>query len=108
MIDSFSFSTVTPSGSHSGAPEEHQEGEAGFALMFPSIEGVNIRPFHFCRKTFSETALQEAGGQPRNICCCLSNRLQSFLVALCCSFIPLLMKVVKTRKSIKHDSASTH
>ena len=95
MIDCFSFSTVTPSGSHSGAPEEHQEGEAGFALMFPSIEGVNIRPFHFCRKTFSETALQEAGGQ-------------SFLVALCCSFIPLLMKVVKTRKSIKHDSASTH
>ncbi|XP_030232931.1 F-box only protein 22 [Gadus morhua] len=52
---------LTPSGSHSGAPVEHQDGDAGFALMFPSIEGVNIRPFHFCRKTFSETALQEAG-----------------------------------------------
>ena len=90
MIDCFPFSTVTPSGSHSGAPVEHQDGDAGFALMFPSIEGVNIRPFHFCRKTFSETALQEAGGQPRHICCCLSNRLHSLLIALCGSFITLL------------------
>ncbi|KAG7264049.1 hypothetical protein CRUP_027445 [Coryphaenoides rupestris] len=54
---------LTPSACHSGTPMEYQDGEAGYALMFPSIEGVNIRPFHFCKKTFSQAALQEAGGQ---------------------------------------------
>ncbi|XP_061670471.1 F-box only protein 22 isoform X2 [Syngnathoides biaculeatus] len=52
---------LTPSGSRSRPPEEHQEGEAGFAIMFPSIEGVHIRPFHFCQKSFSPSALKEAG-----------------------------------------------
>ncbi|KAK5873747.1 hypothetical protein PBY51_018759 [Eleginops maclovinus] len=52
---------LTPTGSHSSIPQEHQEGEAGFAIMFPSIEGVNIKPFHFCEKSFSPTALKEAG-----------------------------------------------
>ncbi|XP_028295457.1 F-box only protein 22 [Gouania willdenowi] len=52
---------LTPSGSSSGPPQEHQEGEAGFALMFPSTEGVQIKPFHFCKKTLSPMALKEAG-----------------------------------------------
>lgn len=52
---------LTPSGSHSSPPQEHQEGEAGYAIMFPNLEGVNIRPFHLCKETFSPTALQEAG-----------------------------------------------
>lgn len=52
---------VTPSGSCSSPPQEYQEGEAGFAVMFPSIEGVHIKPFHFCKKTISPTALKEAG-----------------------------------------------
>ncbi|KAM6942989.1 F-box only protein 22 [Xenentodon cancila] len=52
---------LTRTGSCSSPPEEHQDGEAGFALMFPSIEGVHIKPFHFCKKTVSPTALKEAG-----------------------------------------------
>ncbi|XP_037549690.1 F-box only protein 22 [Nematolebias whitei] len=52
---------LTPTGAWSNPPQEHQEGEAGFALMLPSIEGVNIKPFHFCKKTISMTALREAG-----------------------------------------------
>uniref|UniRef100_UPI0037E7A9F2 F-box only protein 22 n=1 Tax=Semicossyphus pulcher TaxID=241346 RepID=UPI0037E7A9F2 len=52
---------LTPSGSWSSPPQEYQEGEAGFAVMFPSMEGVQIKPFHFCKKSFSPTALQEAG-----------------------------------------------
>ncbi|XP_013886745.1 F-box only protein 22 [Austrofundulus limnaeus] len=52
---------LTPTGSWSNPPQEHQEGEAGFTLMFPSIEGVNIKPFHFCKKTISLTELREAG-----------------------------------------------
>ncbi|KAJ7994854.1 hypothetical protein DPEC_G00253780 [Dallia pectoralis] len=52
---------LTPSGSHSGAPKEFQDGEAGYALMFPRVEGVDIRPFHFCKNTISEANLVEAG-----------------------------------------------
>ncbi|XP_034043084.1 F-box only protein 22 [Thalassophryne amazonica] len=52
---------LTPSGSCSTPPQEYQEGEAGYAIMFPSMEGVNIRPFHFCKNSFSQTALKEAG-----------------------------------------------
>ncbi|XP_041648157.1 F-box only protein 22 [Cheilinus undulatus] len=52
---------LTPSGPSSGHPKEYQEGEAGFAVMFPSMEGVNIKPFHFCKKSMSPTALREAG-----------------------------------------------
>lgn len=52
---------VTPSGSCSSPPQEYQEGEAGFAIMFPSMEGVQIKPFHFCKKSISPTALKEAG-----------------------------------------------
>ncbi|XP_076012280.1 F-box only protein 22 isoform X2 [Genypterus blacodes] len=52
---------LTPSGCGSHQPQEYQEGEAGYALMFPSMEGVHIKPFHFCKKTFSPTALEEAG-----------------------------------------------
>ncbi|KAM9410475.1 F-box only protein 22 [Pholidichthys leucotaenia] len=52
---------LTPTGSNSSPPKEYQEGEAGFAVMFPGTEGVNIKPFHFCKKTISPTALKEAG-----------------------------------------------
>ncbi|XP_028257701.1 F-box only protein 22 [Parambassis ranga] len=52
---------LTPSGSYSNPPQEYQDGEAGFAVMFPSTEGVHIKPFHFCKKTISPTALKEAG-----------------------------------------------
>ncbi|XP_021463441.2 F-box only protein 22 [Oncorhynchus mykiss] len=52
---------LTPSGSHSGPPKEFQEGEAGYAIMFPRMEGVDIRPFHFCKRTISESHLEEAG-----------------------------------------------
>lgn len=53
---------MTPSGSSSSTPpQEHQEGEAGFAIMFPKMEGVQIRPFHFCKKSISPAALKEAG-----------------------------------------------
>lgn len=52
---------LTPSGSCPKPPREHQEGDAGFAIMFPSMEGVQIKPFHFCKKSISPTALKEAG-----------------------------------------------
>ncbi|XP_078108117.1 F-box only protein 22 [Sander vitreus] len=52
---------LTPSGSYSSLPQEYQEGEAGFTIMFPSIEGVHIKPFHFCKESISPTALKEAG-----------------------------------------------
>ncbi|TNN87623.1 F-box only protein 22 [Liparis tanakae] len=52
---------LTPSGSRSSLPQEYQEGEAGFAIMLPSIEGVHVKPFHFCKKSISPTALKEAG-----------------------------------------------
>uniref|UniRef100_A0A3B3ZYR7 FIST C-domain domain-containing protein n=1 Tax=Periophthalmus magnuspinnatus TaxID=409849 RepID=A0A3B3ZYR7_9GOBI len=53
--------TVTPHSSPTAPPKEYQEGEAGFAIMFPSIDGVQIKPFHFCKKTISSTAMKEAG-----------------------------------------------
>ncbi|XP_077477523.1 F-box only protein 22 [Stigmatopora argus] len=52
---------LTPTGSHSRPPEEHQEGEAGFAIMFPSMEGVKIKPLHFCQNSLSTSAMKEAG-----------------------------------------------
>lgn len=52
---------LTPHGSCATPPVEYQEGEAGFALMFPSVEGVQIKPFHFCKKTISSAAMKEAG-----------------------------------------------
>ncbi|XP_042341931.1 F-box only protein 22 [Plectropomus leopardus] len=52
---------LTPSGSCSSLPQEYQEGEAGFAIMLPSIEGVHVKPFHFCKKSISPAALKEAG-----------------------------------------------
>lgn len=52
---------LTPSGLCSSPPQEFQDGEAGFAVMFPSMEGVHIKPFHFCKETILPTALQEAG-----------------------------------------------
>ncbi|KAK6476831.1 F-box only protein 22-like [Huso huso] len=52
---------LTPMGSHSNPPQEFEEGEAGFAIMFPNIDGINIRSFHFCKRSFSSTSLEEAG-----------------------------------------------
>lgn len=52
---------LTPHSSCIAPPVEYQEGEAGFAVMFPSIDGVQVKPFHFCKKTISSTAMKEAG-----------------------------------------------
>ncbi|MBN3275458.1 FBX22 protein, partial [Polyodon spathula] len=52
---------LTPMGSHNNPPQEFEEGEAGFAIMFPNIDGINIRSFHFCKRSFSSTSLEEAG-----------------------------------------------
>lgn len=52
---------LTPHSSCSAPPVEYQEGEAGFGIMFPNIDGVQIKPFHFCKKTISLTAMKEAG-----------------------------------------------
>lgn len=59
--DCLFLDAVTPNGSNLNPPREHQEGEAGFAIMFPSMDGVQIKPFHFCKKSISPTALKEAG-----------------------------------------------
>ncbi|KAM9816860.1 F-box only protein 22 [Neosynchiropus ocellatus] len=52
---------LTPSGPGVHHPKEYQSGEAGFAVLLPSMEGVNVKPFHFCKKSMSPTALKEAG-----------------------------------------------
>ncbi|XP_032618983.2 F-box only protein 22 isoform X1 [Chelonoidis abingdonii] len=51
---------VTPMGSSSNRPKEIEDGEAGFALLFPKIDGVKIHTFHFF-KVFDESKLTEAG-----------------------------------------------
>lgn len=60
MNSSMLLYAVTPCGP-SSLPQEHQEGEAGFAIMFPSMDGAHVKPFHFCKKSISPTALKEAG-----------------------------------------------
>ncbi|KAM9092779.1 F-box only protein 22 isoform 2-T2 [Megaptera novaeangliae] len=40
---------VTPMGSSSNRPQEIEIGESGFALLFPQIEGIKIKPFHFIK-----------------------------------------------------------
>ncbi|XP_013926867.1 PREDICTED: F-box only protein 22 [Thamnophis sirtalis] len=65
---------VTPRGSGCHRPVEVEEGEAGFALLFPKIDGVKIQTFHFYkdpkRQTMDEEQFAEAGkprlfGDPR-------------------------------------------
>lgn len=55
------LSAVTPSDPACRVPQEFMEGEAGFSLLFPVMEGVQIRPFHFCKKSLSDSALEQAG-----------------------------------------------
>ncbi|NXE22641.1 FBX22 protein, partial [Ardeotis kori] len=56
---------VTPMGSSSNQPQEVEEGEAGFALLFPKIDGVKIHTFHFSKdlknRVFDESKFAEAG-----------------------------------------------
>ncbi|XP_065497663.1 F-box only protein 22 isoform X2 [Caloenas nicobarica] len=56
---------VTPMGSSSNQPLEIEEGEAGFALLFPKIDGVKIHTFHFSKdvknRVFDESKFAEAG-----------------------------------------------
>ncbi|XP_048338104.1 F-box only protein 22 [Sphaerodactylus townsendi] len=56
---------VNPTGSRSGRPLEIEDGEAGFALLFPKIDGVKIQTFHFFRdaksKVIDENQFAEAG-----------------------------------------------
>uniref|UniRef100_A0A8C6EB89 F-box protein 22 n=1 Tax=Moschus moschiferus TaxID=68415 RepID=A0A8C6EB89_MOSMO len=40
---------VTPIGSRSNRPQEIEIGESGFALLFPQMEGIKIKPFHFIK-----------------------------------------------------------
>lgn len=40
---------VTPIGSRSNRPQEIEIGESGFALLFPQIDGIKIKPFHFIK-----------------------------------------------------------
>ncbi|XP_066503753.1 F-box only protein 22 [Hoplias malabaricus] len=52
---------LTPGNMACNPPQEITSGGSGFSLLFPAIEGVHIRPFHFCKKSFSQTSLEEAG-----------------------------------------------
>ncbi|KAI4872972.1 hypothetical protein NFI96_023655, partial [Prochilodus magdalenae] len=52
---------LTPTGLPCTSPQEFMEGEAGFGLLFPAIEGVHIRPFHFCKNSLNQNSLEEAG-----------------------------------------------
>ncbi|CAL9701946.1 unnamed protein product [Knipowitschia caucasica] len=52
---------LTPHTHRAACPREYQDGGAGFAVMFPNVNGVQIKPFHFCKKTISPTAMKEAG-----------------------------------------------
>ncbi|XP_022523098.2 F-box only protein 22 [Astyanax mexicanus] len=52
---------LTPPRLPCSCPQEFMEGEAGFSLLFPAMEGVHIRPFHFCKKNLNQTSLEEAG-----------------------------------------------
>ncbi|XP_077173384.1 F-box only protein 22 [Paroedura picta] len=56
---------VTPTGSRGGRPLEIEDGEAGFALLFPKMDGVKIQTFHFFKdpksKVIDENQFAEAG-----------------------------------------------
>ncbi|XP_066492341.1 F-box only protein 22 [Tiliqua scincoides] len=56
---------VTPTGSRNSRPLEVEDGEAGFALLFPKIDGVKIQTFHFYKdsktKGLNESQFAEAG-----------------------------------------------
>ncbi|XP_069836228.1 F-box only protein 22 isoform X2 [Dendropsophus ebraccatus] len=56
---------VTPGGSAGNPPMELEDGESGFALLFPKINGVKIQKFLFFKdaknKEFDESKLEEAG-----------------------------------------------
>ncbi|XP_034265386.1 F-box only protein 22 [Pantherophis guttatus] len=46
---------ATPKGSGSHRPMEVEEAEAGFALLFPKIDGVKIQTFHFSKDPKKQT-----------------------------------------------------
>lgn len=52
-------------GSSSNQPQEIEDGEAGFALLFPKIDGVKIQTFHFPKevknRVIDENKFAEAG-----------------------------------------------
>lgn len=56
---------ATPMGSRGNRPQEIEDGEAGFALLFPKIDGVKIHTFHLFKdlknKVFDESKFAEAG-----------------------------------------------
>ncbi|XP_028921696.1 F-box only protein 22 isoform X1 [Ornithorhynchus anatinus] len=56
---------VTPMGSGSNRPQEVEDGEAGFAILFPKIDGVKIQTFHFFKdlknKVMHASKFTEAG-----------------------------------------------
>ncbi|XP_019388910.1 PREDICTED: F-box only protein 22 [Crocodylus porosus] len=56
---------ATPMGSRGNRPQEIEDGEAGFALLFPKIDGVKIHTFHLFKdlknRVFDESKFAEAG-----------------------------------------------
>uniref|UniRef100_A0A8D0B1Q5 F-box protein 22 n=1 Tax=Salvator merianae TaxID=96440 RepID=A0A8D0B1Q5_SALMN len=56
---------VTPMGSRGHRPLEVEDGEAGFALLFPKIDGVKIQTFHLFKdlktRVLDESQFTEAG-----------------------------------------------
>ncbi|XP_025025032.1 F-box only protein 22 [Python bivittatus] len=50
---------VTPKGSRSNHPLEVEDGEAGFALLFPKIDGVKIQTFHFFKDSRNQVIEEE-------------------------------------------------
>ncbi|XP_028822117.1 F-box only protein 22 isoform X2 [Denticeps clupeoides] len=52
---------LTPQSPASATPQEYEEGQAGFALLFPNIDRVQITHFHFCKHTLTTEAMEQAG-----------------------------------------------
>lgn len=91
----FCIFVVTPMGSSSNQPLEIEEGEAGFALLFPKIDGVKIHTFHFSKdvknRVFDESKFAEAGmslfSPLLGLLCCCSFRLQCGTSSFCANAI---------------------
>lgn len=82
---------MTPSEPTCRIPKEFMEGEAGFSLLFPAIEGVHIRPFHFCKKSLTDGALEKAGKEQVHI---LSGYINSQLVTMISDGVRLMQLFV--------------
>lgn len=84
-------------GSSSNQPQEIEEGEAGFALLFPKIDGVKIHTFHFSKdsknRVFDESKFAEAGMS-------VFSPLFGLCEVLCCSLRHLVELRVEPTASV--------